>query len=218
MNLFSRQSDRQIGRIGRQLPARGLGCRCNFLLGRGDNLACVLFRRGLDASFFGRAFFLGRVAHHANFNVEFHQARLDLRQPAARFFAGHLRFLHCLLDGGAAVAENSRQILASRPDDDARDHHESSETYRASKTAADSIPSGVLTACTEADCLNSANSSFSVSGGFLALVRQLAARATGLLRGVRWPASARRQRTTPALAALLRSRPSPSAAPAQLSE
>ena len=182
MNLFSRQAHGEIGGVSGQLTPRGLGRRGNFLLGRSHNLARIFLGGGLDAGFLRHAFFLGGIAHHADFDIQLHQARLDVGQPAARFFAGHLRFLHRLLDRGAAVAEHSRQILAPGPDDDGGNHH---------KVQHHAQPVGLLQTQSSQPCdqlhrgrlLELRHLVFFFSGSFLALVRQLLGRPGGLLRG-----------------------------------
>ena len=115
MNLLLRQPDRQIGRVSRQLAPRSLGRRCNFLLRRSDNLARIFFGSGLNAGFLRRAFLFGGVAHRADLDIQLQQARFDLGQPAARFFARLLRFLHRLLDRGGAVAEHVPANTCGRP-------------------------------------------------------------------------------------------------------
>ena len=77
-NLFLSETYSQIGCVASQLPACGLDGGIDLLLGRCNDLARVFFRSRLDASLFCRAFFLGGVAHHADFDIEFLQARLDL--------------------------------------------------------------------------------------------------------------------------------------------
>ena len=90
----------------------------------GDDLLRIFLGGSFDARFFGCTLFFGGIAHHADFDIELLQTRFDVRQPAASLFAGFLRLLHGLLDGGSAVAEDPGKELASGPDDDGRNHHE----------------------------------------------------------------------------------------------
>src|SRR5215468_1900380 len=117
MDLLSRKTDGEIGSVSRELPACGLDGGIDLLLGGRDDLAPVFLGGCLDASLFGSALSLSGVAHHSDFDIELLQARLDFSQLAACFFAGLLRFLHGSLNGGRAVAEDTRKELAACPDD-----------------------------------------------------------------------------------------------------
>ena len=120
-----------------------------------------------------RSFFFGGIAHHANFHIQLHQARFDLRQPAPRFLAGLLRLLHRFLDRRRAGAEAFPANTCGPPRRSPRQSQQSSTARSTNKHAAGSIPVHFAISRTDADCLNSAVLVFFFSGGFPGLVRQL---------------------------------------------
>ena len=122
MNLLASQSDREVCGIGGELATCGFRGGGDFLFCSSDNFARIVLGRGFNPRFFGRAFFLGGVAHHANLAIQFHQARFDIGQPTACLFAGLLGLLHCFLDRGATIARPSWQVLTAKPDHYTRNH------------------------------------------------------------------------------------------------
>src|SRR5438309_505772 len=115
-NLFLRQPHSKVGCISRQLAARRFRRGGDFLPRGLHNLSRIFFSSGVNTRLLVCRLPLCGVAHHANFPIQSHQAKLNLRQPAPRFIAGFLCFLHRLLDGRCALAEQPRQVLARCPE------------------------------------------------------------------------------------------------------
>src|SRR5258708_24122828 len=67
VNLFFRQRDGQVGRVGCQVAACRLDRRGDLLLGVLDNLASIFFVGGFDARFLGTDVGFARRLHRNQF-------------------------------------------------------------------------------------------------------------------------------------------------------